>query len=257
MPVAELLPTSPQPSRAPVYLGDDLSCVPELMLEAATKSTTDEWQRRKAQTAAAALHLNRKEEDGFLKALLDSRPDLAGVQFAMGDACRTTGERAMAFKEAAEAVRRKKGAVLLGEAPSPDAGEEKRQQFYQAYLAVVTQVIPLENTSGQNSLARALSSIPRLEATQALARLAVFSTDESVRATAIEALAIRRKEGSTDVLVAGLSYPWPAVAANAANTIAKLKRKDLIPELLVMLDAPDARAPRPEVVAEPGGDSGP
>jgi hypothetical protein len=246
--VADLLPTPPPSSKAPVYLGDDLSFVPELMLEAAPKLTTHEWRSRKARAAAAALHLNRNEEDGYLKALLSRRPDLAGVTFVMGDACRTSGARAKAFKEAADAVRGQKGAALLAESLDPDAGEEKCQQFYQAHLAVVTQVIAAENPKDQNALIRALSSIPRPEATRALARLAVFSTDESIRATAVEALAVRREGDFTEVLVAGLNYPWPAVADNAAKAIAKLKRKDLVPQLKTMLDAPDPRGPRTETV---------
>jgi hypothetical protein len=246
--VLGLLPTPPQASKAPVYLGDDLSCVPELALEAAPKLTTDEWRSRKAQAAAAALHLNSKEEDGYLKAVLSSRPDLAGLPFAMGPACRTSGARAKAFKEAAEAVRGRKAAALLDEAPGPDTGET-RQQFYRAHVAVVTQVISAEDAPGQKALVRALSSIPHPEATRALARLAVFSTDEAARATAVEALAVRREGGSADVLVAGLSYPWPAVADNSASAIAKLKRKDLVPQLKAVLDAPDPRGPRTEVVA--------
>jgi hypothetical protein len=207
--VAELLPTPPQASKAAVYLGDDLSCVPELMLEAAPKLTTGEWKCRKAQAAAAALHLNRKEEDGYLKALLSSRPDLAGLPFALGGACRTHGAPAKAFKDAAEAVRVNKADALLAETPAPAAGQPKRQQFDLAHMAVVTQVIAAEDPAGQAALIRALSSIPRPEATRALARLAVFSTDETARAAAIEALTVRRAGDATEALVVGLRYPWP------------------------------------------------
>jgi hypothetical protein len=249
VPAAALLPAPPEVSKAPVYLGDDLSCVPELALEAAPESTTEDWRSRKARAVAVALHLNDKEEDGFLKALLAARPDLAGPPFAMGDACRTSGDRAKAFKEAAEAVRSQKGAALLAENTDPDAGAEKRQQFYDAHLAVVTQVIPAEDTAVQKSLVRALSSIPLPEATRALARVAEFSTDEAVRAAALEALAVRREGGCTEVLVAALAYPWPAVAENAARAVARLKREDLVPQLQDVLDAPDPRGPRTESAA--------
>lgn len=248
-PVAELLPTPPQANRARIYLGDDLACVPEVMLEDAPELTTDQWKSRKAHAVAAALHLNRKEEDGYLKALLGSRSDLVGMPFAMGGACRTRGTRARAFKHAAKAVRAQKGAALLAMPSDADAGEETRQQFYQAHLAVVNQVIPAEDPAARTALIRALSSIPRPEATRALARLAVFSTEEAVRARAIEALSVRLKEGSTEVLVAALSYPWPEVAEHAASAIVTLKRKDLIPQLQAMLTAPDPRGPRTEVVA--------
>ena len=76
---------------------------------------------------------------------------------------------ARAFKDAADAVSKNKGAALLAEDTDPDAGPEKRQRFYSAHLAVVGQVIHAEETSEQSSLIRALSSIPRPEATAALA----------------------------------------------------------------------------------------
>src|SRR5206468_9123301 len=48
---------------------------------------------------------------------------------------------------------------------------------------------------------------------------------------------------------AGLSYPWPAIADNAANAITRLNRKDLVPQLEKMLKAPDPRGPKSETVA--------
>jgi hypothetical protein len=249
-PVAELLPTPPKWSKAPVYLGEDLAGVPEVILEDTPPGTAKDWGKHKAHTAAAALHLNNKEEDGFLKALLSHRPDLAGVPFAMGGACRTVGDRARAFKEAAESVLSHKGAALVEHAPGPDEDGVTLEQFYQAHLAVVTQVLPAKSTSDQRALVRALSSVPRPEATRALARLAVFSPNQATRSEAIDALAIRREEaGSTEVFTAALNYPWPAVAENATRAIVKLKRKDLVGSLEKMLRAPDPRGPRTEIVS--------
>jgi hypothetical protein len=244
---ADLLPAAPQAGRAPVYVGDDLASVPEVMLEDSRAASAEEWRRRKAYNAAAALHLNGQKRDGFLEALLAARADLAGLPFAMGDDCRTTGERAGAFKQAAEAVRGDKGAGLLSKLPGPDAGEEKRQQFYQANLAVIRQVMPAEEAPHQDSLVHALAAVPSPEATRELARVAVYSADEAARAEAVRALSVRREEGSTEVLLAGLSYPWPAVADHAASAIVKLKRKDLAGEVKRLLAAPDPRGPRAEV----------
>jgi hypothetical protein len=250
-PLADLLPRPPQGNQAPLYVGDDLASVPELMLEAAPaeQRTTEQWQQHKARAAAAALHLNGKEEDGFLEALRRTRPDLAGLPFAMGNACRTMGERAVAFKEAADKVRSQKEAALLSEAPSPGSAEEKRERYWQAHTAVAAQVLPGENVEGQLTRIRTLAEIPRPEATRALARVAVFATDQAVRACAIEALSVRREHDATAVLVEGLRYPWPAVARNSAQAIVKLERQDLAPHLLALLDAPDPRSPRSEEVA--------
>src|SRR5262249_4090354 len=98
-PVAELLPTPPAGNKAPVYVGDYLRRVPELTREAAPAQflTTAQRRSRKALASAAALHLNAKEQDGYLKALLRTWPDLAGLPFVMGGACRTEGEARAAF----------------------------------------------------------------------------------------------------------------------------------------------------------------
>jgi hypothetical protein len=238
-------------NKAPVYLGNDLSCVPELMLEAVPKKqlTTAQWQKRKGLTAAAALHLNDKEEDGFLKALLHRRSDLSGVPFVMGDACRTKRERAKVFKERVERVRGKCGYFgLLARAPKSEASKEKVREHWQVNTAVAAQILPGEYPAHQEEVIRALAKIPRPEATRELTRVAVFSPSQDIRAKAIAALSDRPRHDATDLLVGSLRYPWPAVAENAVRAIVQLKRKDLLPHLEAMLEEPDPRGPRVEVV---------
>ena len=64
---------------------------------------------------------------------------------------------------------------------------------------------------------------PRFRAldVRALARLAIFSAEDDVRAAAIDALKVRREKDYTDILVKGLRYPWPAVAKRAADAIKR------------------------------------
>lgn len=262
-PVKELLPVAPKAKRAPVYLGDDLSRVPELSFEAAPEKelTTEQWQKRKGHIAAAALHLNAKRQDGFLKELLRERADLSGVPFVMGDDCRTTGARVELFKTLAEATRKEMASragtdlaarmlVLTEEAlaNTNDDDKELRDAALHAHVAASSQILgpaPAENRLG---LVKFLSAVPRVEATRELARVAIFSPQKSVREAAIEALAVRRERDYTAVLVAALRYPWPGVAANAAEAIVKLERKDLLPQLVAVLDGPDPRGPRTEEV---------
>src|SRR5262249_52514970 len=47
----------------------------------------------------------------------------------------------------------------------------------------------------------------------------------------------------TDILLQGLHYPWPAIAHRAAEAVARLDRKDLVPQLVDILDEPDPRTP--------------
>jgi len=231
-PLADLLPTPPTVSKAPVYIGDDLASVPEVKFEAPPeglakdpKLATSLWIKQRIHTAAAALHLNAKEEDGFLKALIRNRPDFAGMPFLMGKDCRTEGDRANVFKERVEEAQ----GVFR-----PRLFFSMRHQ--RAHIALVTQNLIGHDLEGQPKVISALSYTVLPEATRALARAAVFSPEEDIRTKAIEALASRPGSESTDVLVAGLRYPWPAIARNAASAIVKLKRTDLIPQLKAVLD---------------------
>jgi hypothetical protein len=108
-PLKDLLPIPPKARKAagPVP-GDDLARVPEVEFEAppAKDLAGTGAARRIAHQIAKVNHLNDKKADGFLEALRGERLDLAGLPFAMGDACRTKGERSRQFALAVAAVRR-------------------------------------------------------------------------------------------------------------------------------------------------------
>jgi hypothetical protein len=82
-----------------------------------------------------------------------------------------------------------------------------------------------------------------VDATQALARLALFSAEEEVRRPALEALKGRRKQDYQAILMQGFHYPLPEVAERAAVAVATLKHEDLVPQLVDLLDEPDPRLP--------------
>ena len=112
-----------------------------------------------------------------------------------------------------------------------------------ARIAALMQMLAPESAGMRLGLVKYLAGVPHVEATKALARLAIFSPEDDVRDAAITSLKVRREKDYTDVLVMGLRYPWPAVAKRAADAIAKLERKDLIPELVRVLDESDPRMP--------------
>jgi len=95
----------------------------------------------------------------------------------------------------------------------------------------------------RHAMAKYVGSVSRSEATQALARIALFAAEDEVRNTAIAALKARKEKDYTDMLMQGFRYPWPAVAKRAADAVVKLDRKDLIPQLIDILDEPDPRSP--------------
>jgi hypothetical protein len=309
-PSKDLLPAAPKikKSTAPV-LSDDLTRVPEVQFQAPDDAANAEAMKHIAHQIAKINHLNDKKTDGFIEALRDERLDLHGLPFAMGDACRTKGERSRQFALAVATVRRAMqdpgvpqsspgpasgmppgGAGMSGGAPTsvpagmsstptfvnsafvasvPVAPEKFWEQYQtlctqedraqkqatreqcatitQARIAALRQILaPMP--AMQPGLVKYLSTISHVEATQALARMAIFSADEDVRKAALDALKIRRERDYTDILVKGLRYPWPAVARRAAEAITKLERNDLLPQLIDLLEEPDPRAPMTEEV---------
>ena len=120
-----------------------------------------------------------------------------------------------------------------------------------ARIAALMQVLATESPEMRTGLVKHLAGVTHPEATRALARLALFSPEDEVRSAAINALKVRREKDYSDLLLAGLKYPFPAVAKRAADAIAKLERTDLIPELVAVLDRSDPRAP---VAKEVGGE---
>ena len=78
------------------------------------------------------------------------------------------------------------------------------------------------------SLAKSLTTIMHVDATKALARLAIFSAEDTVRAAAIDGLKQRPERDYTDILMQGFNYPLPAVAKRSAEALVKLDRKDVL-----------------------------
>jgi hypothetical protein len=113
----------------------------------------------------------------------------------------------------------------------------------EARIAALMQMLAAESVELRLGLVKFLIATPHVEATKALARMAIFSPEDDIRRAAITGLRVRREKDYTDILVNGLRYPWPAVADRAADAIVRLERKDLIPELLTVLESDDPRLP--------------
>jgi hypothetical protein len=113
----------------------------------------------------------------------------------------------------------------------------------EARVSALMQVFGAEKPEVQKDLVKYLRTLQHREATRALARLAIFSPEATIRDAAIAALKVRRERDYTDVLLRGLRYPLPTIAKNTSQAIIKLERKDLLPQLVDVLDSPDPRAP--------------
>jgi hypothetical protein len=304
-PLKDLLPAAPKVTKAPgPFLAEDLAAVPEVRFQAPQSRdvANQEATRETAYLIARINHLNGKKTDGFLLALTGERADLAGLPFAMGEACRTKGERSRHFAQAVASVRQAlRGlqataftapSVVAGVAAAVPGGSasvrqviansapafavaannepgtasdtfweqyrsicgqedrtldrvdrDRREHVTVARIAALTQVLAPETASMRLGLVEYLAGVSHVEATKALARLALFSPEDEVREAAVEALKVRRDRDYTGILEDGLHYPLPAVAKRAAEAIVKLERTDLLPRLVALLEDPDPRAP--------------
>jgi hypothetical protein len=270
MPMRELLPVPPglKPPAGPA-LDYNLAHVSEVAFGVLPNKLTLPGNRTPREELARQVvkiaHLNKNRSDGFMEALVADRADLSGLPLMMGDACRMNEERARLFELALNAVRQAENQTASQQQPMADIADAFWNQFLmscrkedQAYaqenaalreqvalarMAALTQVLAPKSAFHRRGLVQYLAGVPHVEATQALAKLVLFSAEAEVRDAAVEALQVRRDADSTAVLLSGLSYPWPPVAGRAAAALVKLQRKDAVPQLVALLDAPDPRAP--------------
>jgi hypothetical protein len=97
----DLLPVAPKATARGPVTTNDLAAVPELAFaEAPTVPDAVKQMSAAAHQIAKINHANAKKTDAFMAAPLESRPDLAGMPFNMGDACRTSGKKLQHFNSA-------------------------------------------------------------------------------------------------------------------------------------------------------------
>jgi HEAT repeat protein len=175
-------------------------------------------------------------------AMIDQRADLAGLPLRRGTACRLPRAAAAHFDDSAK--------ILRGKVSRPDelrmtlADESKQNKWLKKEtVPVLMQMLTPEVAPVREVLVEHLSRIPHKEATAALTQLALFDLHPQVRARAINALSDRPVKEYRGALLKGFEYPWPAVADHAAEALVALKMKDTVPNLAMLLDKPDPRAP--------------
>lgn len=296
-PHKDLLPTPPDAAPAPFpWLVKDLTEVPEVSFQKFEKARegtlpgdfhdlpekerdkiiklareqNDKALERTALAIAQINHLNKEGTDQFLKVLLRSRPDLAGLPWVMGDACRTGKEPSQAFLREVNLLRE----VLLDlSVPLGPVDKvvrpvvvEKIWEKYRIHLldlhkveaetmakgadvlprriAALMQMLSVHSQDMSEGLVDFLDPIDHPDAGRALAQLAVFSEEKELRDRALAALKKRPAEQYRPVLLEGLRYPWPQVGYNASAALIALERKEMVPQLIPLLDEPDPRAPR-------------
>jgi hypothetical protein len=260
-PINDLLPKAPQVKKVDgPFLTDDLTEVPEVEFQARSqKGISEEEQAEKvARQLAKINHVNSKKTDAFMTALLAEREDLAGMPFVMGDDCRTSAERTRQFSEAVRIIRLLLNMSRTSKTPKIDFGSfwthystlsndgtllTVDENAAPAQVAALMQILAPESVELRLGLIKYLAGISNVEATKALARMAVFSQEVEVRNAACDSLKVRPGKDYTDILREALRYPWPSVAKRSSEAIARMGRSDLLSDLVAVLDQDDARMP--------------
>jgi hypothetical protein len=240
-----------------VTVPEDLAQVPAITFQDQGKLffNRQQFDELRVQQSASIRELEKSHKDGFWKTLLAKRADLAGLPVLMGDACRMQKENCLGFKKATILIRNTLDAVAADERKG--LVEDRASSFWTKYsngpeasdpptVAALMQIFAVESVPMRLGLAKYLATVPHTEATQALARLAVFAPEPMVRRAAILGLKGRAAKDTTEIFLAGLRYPWPPIAEHAATAIVALDRKDLLPQLVAMLDEADPRSPYPQ-----------
>ena len=237
----------------PPPVAQDLLRVPEVAVDDAFPAKIESAvAKRRIQNLITKINTTNTPDkrDAFVLANLERRPELRGLPFVMGDACRLDGNRAQSFQTSVQAVRDGLEADMHTGAHAKEA-----TPFWNTYLAetqgqgidtdhsvaALTQILGPERKTLRADLVRKLRVSNRPEAIKAIARAAIFDADGEVRMVAVKALKDDQKAQApevTDILMHGIRYPLASVAKRSAQVMIMLDRKDLLPQLVDVLGEP-------------------
>ncbi len=120
---------------------------------------------------------------------------------------------------------------------------ERKEWFQDDALSTMVQMIQAEQPDVRRGLVELIEKVNGVKASKLLARQALFDVTWEVREKAIDALKGRPREEYREVLLGGFRYPWPPVAAHAAEALVALDDRETLYPLVDLLDEPDPCAP--------------
>jgi hypothetical protein len=144
--------------------------------------------------------------------------------------------------------------LLVGAGPTITIrGIEKPLNWSNAEcVPAIAQMMQTENTALRLLMVDLLAKVEGKGAGVVLAQRAIFDLSPQVREKAAEALATRPRKEYQQTLLDGLQWPWQPAADHAAEAIATLKIKEIVPEMVALLKEPDPKVP----FAKEGKDKG-
>jgi hypothetical protein len=231
--------------------------VPEVDLDTKYLKRTKGDIEKKAKEIAEAT---KKDKDAFVRKLMKERDDLAGMPFLLGKDClldkdqtRTLARRSLALRQALAAAHAPKSRSEMayegyGSRSARFASVLKQRSDSQDWLKpeavpALQQILPAEDKYFRAQLVGHLRDIRGAAASEALIKLAIFDLDPDVRLAALAYLRERPKEEYREPLLKALRYPWAPVVRHATLAIVALDRKEMVPDLIALLDQPEPSAP--------------
>jgi hypothetical protein len=246
-------PAPAAPRKAPPFRRLDLLSEDELrkQLLAVPEVALDRVPDTSAQLVSAAV-ASRTLYQGPAT-LLGVRPDLGGLPFLNGPEVRLGKKPAESLDTLSKALHGHVQACTSGKGPEArtDAallrdrlheGLAGAQRWHGAEaLPALLQVLQAEEAPVRLVLVEVLRDIDDPRAQAALAVRALVDLSAEVRQAAVRALARRPPDTYRGLLLAGFRYPWPPVAAHAAEALVALRDTAAVPALDALLDeqAPD------------------
>ena len=201
----KLIPSAPNRVTSPTVAAK-LADVPEVHFQAPLDRSLVMTTTRlhTAVTIDGIRFLNVPSADGFIETLRTNRKDLAGLDFAMGKACRMTAEvgKQLAtavdvFRKAEATVSDRKDLAPIGQVMTYVQQHSKEKQVAPAArVAALMQILGPEDGRWRLALVFDLDRFDVPEATRALAKLAIFSPEADVRKAAVDCLKKRDAEVS-------------------------------------------------------------
>jgi hypothetical protein len=181
------------------------------------------------------------------KALQDKRPDMVFLPWLVGPDNMLSNEDAAHLQKFSAELRFAFQSFAQKDG-TPDLKKLQRlltapKWTTPAAVPTLAQMMQAESTTVRLLLVDVLAKIEGTEASIALAKRAIFDLSPAMRARAIQALATRPAAEYTSVLYDGFRYPWPTAADHAAEAVVALKRGDMIPELVKLLQEPSPTLP--------------
>jgi hypothetical protein len=204
--------------------------------------------------------------------LASRHPELAGLPFRRGSACRKSADEAKLIQEFSTRLHRftdaivskRNGAAEKIEFEDPDLVQDQENKLVTAlrvflrngsmkenvHSSILVQMLQPFDQSVRMPLVSQLSEIRTAGASAALTERAIYDLSPTVRKAACEALRTRPRGEYHETLLVGLRYPWAPVAFHAAQALVALDDRQAMPELYELLKAPDPSVP----IKNPHGD---